>query len=55
MAALALNLTFAGLYIATSGSMILYNATILKGVFPYPALLTTGRAFPRRATSTTLF
>ena len=29
-------------YIATSGSLILYNASILKGVFPYPALLTTG-------------
>ena len=43
MSSVAVNLVLSALYIATSGSMILYNAMILKGVFPYPALLTTGR------------
>mmetsp|Transcript_11482 Transcript_11482/g.27014 ORF Transcript_11482/g.27014 Transcript_11482/m.27014 type:complete len:359 (+) Transcript_11482:257-1333(+) len=37
-----INLAMAAIYICTSGSLILYNASILKGVFPYPALLTTG-------------
>jgi hypothetical protein len=37
-----INASLALAYIGTSGSLILYNATILKGVFPYPALLTTG-------------
>ena len=37
-----INASLAMAYIATSGSLILYNASILKGVFPYPALLTTG-------------
>lgn len=42
MAAVLVNLACAAGYIGTSMGMILYNATILKGVFPYPALLTTG-------------
>jgi hypothetical protein len=40
-----LNIGFALAYIGTSGTLILYNASILKGVFPYPALLTAGREF----------
>lgn len=42
MSAVVINLCFSAAYIACSGCMIMYNATILKGVFPYPALLTTG-------------
>ena len=37
-----LNLALASVFIAARGSMIMYNATILKNYFPYPALLTAG-------------
>lgn len=37
-----LNIALASVFIAASGSMIMYNATILKNFFPYPALLTAG-------------
>eukprot|EP00613_Pedinella_sp_CCMP2098_P074946 CAMPEP_0171909874 /NCGR_PEP_ID=MMETSP0993-20121228/9014_1 /TAXON_ID=483369 /ORGANISM="non described non described, Strain CCMP2098" /LENGTH=366 /DNA_ID=CAMNT_0012542923 /DNA_START=28 /DNA_END=1128 /DNA_ORIENTATION=- len=40
-----INLGLAAAYIGTSGTLILFNASILKGVYPYPALLTTGHMF----------
>ena len=42
MSSLLLNLGLAAIFICASGSMIMYNAAILKNYFPYPALLTTG-------------
>ena len=39
---IVINLALSASYIVTSGAMILFNASILKGYHPYPALLTTG-------------